>query len=129
MLCKAISLALISVVLYGSVAAQEQPQSPSQTVAKMQQVLRKAQEKDKAVNVSLERKIDNQNKLSGKVSEISDTSFTLTEHKTGKITKLAYKDVQKIKQRGWSKGLKITLVVIVGVIVAAIVVSKPWQSE
>lgn len=75
MLYRAISLALVVVLLHGSVAAQVQPQSPPQTVAQMQQALHKGQTKDKAVKVTLKRKIDNQRKFSGKVSEISNTGF------------------------------------------------------
>lgn len=116
MLYRAISLALVVVLLHGSVAAQGQPQSPTQTVAKMQQVLHKAQEKDKAVKVTLNKKIDNQSKFTGKVSEISDTGFTLTDQKTGKPMKLAYAYVQQISQKGMSTGAKIAIVV--GVVVA-----------
>lgn len=116
MLYRAISLALVVVLLHGSVAAQGQPHSPTQTVAKMQQVLHKAQEKDKAVKVTLNKKIDNQSKFTGKVSEISDTGFTLTDQKTGKPMKLAYAYVQQISQKGMSTGAKIAIVV--GVVVA-----------
>ena len=77
MIFKMISIVLVAALLHDSIAAQTQPQSPTQTVTKMQQVLRKAQEKGKAVKVTLNRKIDNRNKLTGKVSEISDTGFTL----------------------------------------------------
>jgi hypothetical protein len=54
----------------------------------------------------LARKIDKQTKLSGKVSEISDTGFVVTDQKTGKITKLDYQDVREARQKGMSKGLK-----------------------
>ena len=116
MLYKAISLALVAVLLHGSIAAQDQPQSPPQTVAKMQQVLHKAQEKDKAVKVILNKKIDKQKKFSGKVSDISDTGFVVTDQKTGKPMKLAYADVRKVEE-GWSKKDKtIVIVVVVGVV-------------
>ena len=67
MFYRAISLVLIAVLLHSSIAAQT-PSSPTQSVAKMQQVLRKAQEKDKAVKVILSKKIDKQTKITGKVS-------------------------------------------------------------
>ncbi len=70
MLYKAISLALAAVLLHSSIAAQDQPQFPPQTVAKMQQVLHKAQEKDKVVKVILNKKIDEQRKFSGKVLSV-----------------------------------------------------------
>lgn len=96
MFYKAISLALVAVLLHGSIAAQDQPQSSAQTVAKMQQVLHKAQEKDKAVKIILNKKID---KFSGKVSDISDTGFVVTDQKTGKPMKLAYAHVREVHQK------------------------------
>ncbi|HYM79093.1 MAG TPA: hypothetical protein VE377_24170 [Candidatus Dormibacteraeota bacterium] len=114
MLYKAISLAIAAVLLHSTIAAQDQAQSPPQTVAKMQQVLRKAQEKDKAVKVILNKKIDNQKKLTGKVSDISDTGFVLTDQKTGTTKQLAYADVQQVNRKGMSKGSKIVIGIAVG---------------
>ncbi len=122
MLHKAISLILLVVLLHGSIAGQNQTQSPPQTIAKMQQVLHKAQEKDKAVKVTLKQKIDNHRKFSGKISEISDMGFTLSDQKTGKTMNLAYADVQQISQKGMSKGAKIAIGVVAGVVVVAIIV-------
>ena len=122
MLHRAISLALVAVLLHGSVAAQAQPQSPPQTVAKMQRVLHKAQDKDKAVKVTLNKKIDNQRKFSGKVSEITNTGFTLTDQKTGKAMKLAYEDVREVHQKGWPKAATIAIVVVAGVVIALVAV-------
>lgn len=122
MLSKVIPVALVTVLLHGSLVAQAQPQSPVQTPAEMQQALRRAEQKDKAVQVTLEKKIDNQRKFTGKVSEVSDTGFTVTDQKTGKSTKFAYEDVQQVKQKGLSKGWKIGLVVLAGVVIAAVAV-------
>ena len=113
MLYKALSLVLVVVLVHSSVTAQEQ-QSSTQPVAKMQQILRKAQEKDKAVKVTLNRKIDNRNKLTGTVSEISDTDFTLTDQQTGKTMKLAYEDVRHVTRKGMSKGAKVAIGIAVG---------------
>jgi predicted DNA binding CopG/RHH family protein len=109
MIYRAVSLILVAVLLHGSVATQAQQQSPSQTVSKMQQVLHKAQEKDKAVKVTLNKKIDNQNQFSGKVSEISDTGFVLTDQKTRTTKRLAYEDILQVKQKGSSKGPNIAI--------------------
>lgn len=127
MFYRAISLVLVAGLVHGSIAAQDQPQSPAQTVAKMQQVLRKAREKDKAVKVTLRKTIDNQRQFSGKVSEISETGFVLTDQKTPTTKKFAYEDVQQVKQKGMSTGAKIAIGVGVGVvalIVAAVIVVK-----
>ena len=121
MLCRVISLVLVAVLLHGSIAAQTPPQSPPQTVARMQQVVHKAQEKDKAVKVTLKEKSDNQRKFSGKVSEISDSGFTLTDQKTGKTMKMGYADVQQVSQKGMSKAAKIAIGVVAGVVVVAVI--------
>lgn len=68
------------------------------------QVLREAQEKGKAVKITMAKKIDKQSKLSGKVSEISDTGFVVTDQKTVKTGKLDYQDVREVRQKGMSNG-------------------------
>ena len=123
MFYRALSFVLVTVLLHGSIAAQDQTQSPQQTAAKMQEVLHKAQEKDKAVKVILNKKLDNQKKFSGKVSDISDTGFTLTDQKIGTTKTLAYADVREVHQKGLSKGAKIALGVVGGVVVAFVIVA------
>lgn len=113
MISKTISVFLMALLLHSSVAAQTSS-SPTQSAARMQQVLRKAQGKDKPVTVILSKKIDNKTKLTGKVSEVSDTSFTVTDQKTGNLTKLAYEDVRQVNQQGMSKGSKIAIGIAVG---------------
>ena len=117
MLYKAISLVLAAALLHSSIAAQDQPQPPPQTAAKMQQVLHKAQDKDKVVKVILNKKIDKQKKFSGKVSEISGTGFVVIDQKSGKAMTLAYEDVKEVHQKGMPKGAKFAIVIggIVGV--------------
>ena len=125
MLYKIISLVLAAALVHGSITAQDQSQqSPAQTAANMQQVLQKTQEKDKSVKVTLIRAIDNQRKFSGKVREISDTDFVLMDQKTGTTKKLAFQDVQEIKQKGMSRGWKIALVVLAGVIITVVIVGE-----
>ena len=115
MVSKMISAVLIAVFLHVNMTAQASS-SPPQSVAQMQQVLRRAQEKDKVVKVILNKKFDNQTEFSGKVNDISDTGFVLTDQKTRTTKKLAYEDVQQVKQKGMSKGAKILIVsaVVVG---------------
>ncbi len=69
MVSKMISVIVVVALLHANTAAQDQPQSAQQTTAKKQQILRKAQEKDKAVKIALNKKINNQNRLTGKVIE------------------------------------------------------------
>jgi len=78
-----------------------------------------AQKKNKAVKVTLRKLIDNQETFSGKVSEISDTGFVLTDQKTQTTKTFAYKDVQQVKQKGMSKGTKILIFsLVVGFVIA-----------
>lgn len=121
MFYRAISLLLTAFLVHGSVAAQDQPQPPRQTVAQMQQVLHRAQDKEKTVKVTLKTKIDNQKKFSGKVSEVSDSGFVLTNQKSGKVQKLAYEEIEQAKQAGMSKGAKIALGVTGGFVVAVVI--------
>jgi len=121
MLYRAISLALAAILVNGSIFAQGRSQPPQQSAASMQQVLHKAQDKDKPVKVILKTKIDNQTKLNGKVSEISESNFVLASLKNGKTQRLAYEDVQQVKQAGMSKGAKIAIVATAGVVVVVVV--------
>ncbi len=129
MFYKIVTVVLISLLLHNTLVAQTQPQSPKQTPAQMQQVLRKAQENDKAVNVSLSKKINDKKKLAGKVIEVSDADFTLIDSKTGAATKLEYESIRKVNQKGMSTGWKIALVAIAGFVVVVVVATKPWRSE
>src|SRR5215470_12169422 len=112
MIFKTIAAVLVCVLLHTSVAAEEQP-SQTQTVDKMQQVLHKAQDKDKAVKITLRKKMDNQRKFMGKVKEITDAGFSIVEQKTGRTMSFAYQDVQQVGQAGVSKGTIIAVVALV----------------
>lgn len=115
-----IAVLLVTVMVHECLIAQTAPQSPVQTQAKMQQILRKAHEKDKAVNVTLKKKIENRKKLSGKVSDISETGFVVTDQKTRTSKELAYEDVQEIHQKGLSKSAEIAIGV--GILAAVVLV-------
>jgi hypothetical protein len=96
MLHRITAVVLVAVFVHGNLAAQTQPQTSLKTPAQMQRVLRKAQEKGKAVNVTLNKKISNHTKFSGEVSDISDTDFVVIDQKRGTTTKLAYADVKEV---------------------------------
>lgn len=115
MLYRLLSVVLVVALVHGSVTAQES-QSTAQPVSKMQQILRKAQEKDKPVKVTLNRRIENRNKLTGRVSEISDTGFTLTEEQTGRPMVLSYEDVRQVSGKGMSKGAKVAIGIGIAVV-------------
>jgi len=106
---KIISVILVLLLLHGSMVAQDASRSLQQPIAKMQQVLRKAQQHDKAVKVTLNKTINKHKTLSGNVSNISDTGFVVTDQKTGATTTLAYADVREVNQKGLSMVTQIVI--------------------
>jgi hypothetical protein len=131
MLLKITSLVLVVMLAHESIAAQSVLPSgaPQQ---KVQQVLQKAQIRDKEVKVTLLKTIEGRSKIQGTVSKVSESDFTLVEHKTGTLTTIAYADVLAIKQAGMSKAAKVGIGVGVAVgalILVAVLATKPWRSE
>lgn len=77
------------------------------------------------VKVTLQDKTE----VKGYISQIGSDSFQLTDSKTGKVTSIAYQDVEKIRKPGLSTGAKIAIAsgvgaVAVGVALASIVASN-----
>ena len=70
--------------------------------------------------------------VQGKVTEISQTTFTVTERQSGKPMTFACADALQVKQSGMSKGAKIGIgigIAVAALIVVLVLVTKPWQSE
>jgi hypothetical protein len=110
MLPKFISLVLISVLATSfSIPAQAQEQPPAQTINEMKQVVQRALDKDKSVKVKLKERLSVKTKLTGRISEVSDAGFVLTDEKTKATTKLTYDGLKEIKPKGLSTGVKIAL--------------------
>jgi len=113
MLRKFISLVLISVLAtLFSIPAQAQEPPPVQTINEMKQVVQKALNKDNPVKVKLKEKLSGNTKLTGRVSEVSDAGFVLTDEKTKATIKLTYdglKEVKQVKPKGLSTGVKIAI--------------------
>jgi Na+-transporting NADH:ubiquinone oxidoreductase subunit NqrC len=116
MISKIVATVLVCVLVQSNLLAETQPQA--QTVTKMQQVLHKAQEKNKAVKVSLLKKKDGQHKFTGRVVTISDTDFAINDQKSGQTMSIRYEDVQQVSQSGMSTG---TIVAIVAVVAGGII--------
>ena len=131
MLRKAICLALAAALLQGCIAAQDQLQSPTQSLAKMQKVLRKAQENNKAVRVVLIKKINSRKTLSGNVSDISDTGFVVTDQNTGATSQLLFADVREVHRKGLKKGeiIAIGVVTFVVFIVVYLTATGKWVRD
>ena len=112
---KIISLVLVALLLHGSIVAQNQSQAFSQTAAKMQRVLHKALEKNRAVKVTLRKAIDHQETVVGTVGDISDKGFVVIDHKTQITRSFTYEEVQQVKQKGMAKGAKFLIIGLVAV--------------
>ncbi len=58
-------------------------------------------------------------KIKGYISKVDESSFGLTNQKSGKVTTISYEDVSKVKRQGLSKPAKI--LIICGVVVGAMI--------
>jgi small nuclear ribonucleoprotein (snRNP)-like protein len=47
--------------------------------------------------------------VKGYISEVDDSSFSLTDQKSGKVTTISYEDVSKLKRQGLSKPAKVLI--------------------
>ena len=115
MICRMISTMVVLALLHGSIVAQDQDAFQRQSTAKMQRILHKAQQRGKAVFVTL----NNGSRVTGKIDNISDEGFAVIEQKTGTTTSCAYSDVREVRQKGLSKAAEI--VVGLGVAFGALV--------
>jgi len=124
---RTVSLLLaILLVFQSSVFAQEAAPPPGTTQAQTRETPRAANVKAKVQKRGIGEKsqvkvkLVNGAEVKGYVSKIEESSFTVTDKKTGQTTTVPYADVQKVQGPGLSKGGKIALVAI-GVGVVALV--------
>ena len=82
----------------------------------------KVQKRGIGENSRVKVKLMNGAEVKGYVSKIEETSFTVTDKKTGQTTTVLYADVQKIQGPGLSNGNKILIGIGVGVVAFGIVV-------
>ena len=54
-------------------------------------------------------KLRNGSEVKGRITQTAESSFTLTDEKTGARSDISYTDVQKLSGRGWSKTAKIAI--------------------
>jgi hypothetical protein len=54
-------------------------------------------------------KLRTQGQVKGYISKIEDTSFQITDQKSGRVTTIAYDEVEKLGGPGLSKGAKIAI--------------------
>lgn len=109
MISKIICIAVMIALVDSSVIAQEYNQPASQKTAQMQQVLRTAQAKDKTVIVTLKKKIGKVRRFCGRVSQVSDVGFVLTDQGSGATTDFSYADVREVRRKGLPKSADIAI--------------------
>ena len=73
----------------------------------------------------------NKTEVKGYISRIDADSFQLTDKKSGRVTTIAYQDVERVRKPGMSAGAKIATIagVAVGVFVAGILISLATSGE
>jgi hypothetical protein len=126
---KTVSLLLATLLVCNSAVFAQQPapapgttQVQTQETPQAAKIKAKVQKRGIGENSRLKAKLVNGAEVKGYISKIEETSFTVTDKKTGETTTIPYADVQKIRGPGLSNGNKILIGVGVGVVVFAIVV-------
>jgi hypothetical protein len=76
------------------------------------------------VKVALHDKSEHQ----GRITQVGESSFSLTEQKSGQVISIAYVDVESVRGPGLSTGAKIAIVAGVGVGVVVVVVVAALHS-
>jgi hypothetical protein len=125
---KLVSLMLVSLlVCEGAGFAGQAPPTTETSKVQTQETLQAAKIKAKVQKRGIgetsrvKAKLVNGSEVKGYISKIEETSFTVTDKKTGQTTTVPYGDVQKIRGPGLSKSDKILIGVGVGVAVVVIV--------
>lgn len=110
-LCVLLALAPLGPAAY----AQQQTSDTNETAKIKSEVTRRTNDKKERVKV----KLRNGSELKGRITQTSESGFTLTDEKTGAKTDVGYSDVAKLDGRGMSRGKKIGL--IAGITIGALV--------
>ena len=127
---KSISVMIVLALVFDSLAfagqASPTPQTPqSQTQETPQSAKAKAQVQKRGIGEKsrVKVKLRDNTEVKGYISKIEETSFAVTDKKTGQVTAIPYADVDKIRGPGLSTAAKIGIGVAVGVGIAAVVLS------
>ena len=112
-------LALTIVLAPFGPAVRGQQESAHASETTKAEVERRLSKKEERVKV----KLRSGSQVKGRITQTSDTGFTLTDEKTGSRTDLAYADVLGVEGRGMSKTKKIAIGVGIGVGVFAAILA------
>jgi hypothetical protein len=125
---KTLSLCLVSILVlntYG-LAYPEEPQpattpavaSNAQQAEKVQMAI---QQRGTGEKSKIKIRLRDKTELKGYISQIDDTSFQLTDKKTGNVTTVAFDSVEQVRGPGMAGSTKAVIFVGIGVAAAAII--------
>jgi hypothetical protein len=120
-------LLLVTVLVFNSAAdAQPAKTEDGSQAAKIKATLQKRGVGEKSkVKVRLRTKEE----VKGYISRIEDTSFNLTDSKTGQSTTIQFVNVEKVQGPGLSTGAKIGITAGVAVAIVAIVFAAEFKAH
>jgi hypothetical protein len=113
---KYVAILLIFFLIAQTSAAAQQTEQPAKVKADVQK--RGTGEKSR-VKITLHDKSEHK----GRITQIGENSFSLTEQKSGQVIDIAYVDVESVRGPGLSTGAKIALAAGVGLVVVVVIVA------
>ena len=125
---KTISLCLAAVLALNtySLAFLEEPQ-PNNSMAvapnakQTEKIKMAIQQRGMGEKAKVKVRLRDKTERKGYISQIDESSFQLTDQKTGQTATIAYDSVEKVRGPGLAKATKIVIFVGVGVAAAAII--------
>ena len=121
---KIVSLLLVSLLVWEGVSFARQPTLPiessqvqAQETPQAAKIKAKVQKRGTGEKSRVKVKLVNGTEVKGYISRIEESSFALTNTKTGQTTTIPFTDVQKIRGPGLSTGSKVAIGIAVGVVV------------
>jgi hypothetical protein len=98
-------------------------QTPSQQITQVEKIKADVQKHGTGKKSRVKVTLRDKTQIKGSISQIEDSSFSITDTKAGGTKSISYADVERIQGAGLSKGAKIAIGVGVGVAVAFTVFS------
>ncbi len=124
---KSASLLLVITLVVQSAAIAATPsshpqsaQTPSQQITQVVKIKADVQKHGTGEKARVKVTLRDKTQIKGSISQIEDSSFSITDTKAGGTKSISYADVERIQGAGLSKGAKIAIGVGVGVAVAVV---------
>lgn len=127
---KTIPLGIVVSLIFNSVAfgaepawTPQTPQEQTQQATQAAKVKAEVQKRGAGEKSRVKVRLRNKTEVKGHISKMDETSFAVTDEKTGQVVTIPYADVEKIGGPGLSKSTKIGIAVVVGLAVVGIVIA------